>query len=112
MSDTGSESGSPPAGPGGNPPEDRDSKGPETGFKGKAIRVFATEGPQATILDGTEVDTSLVRCVNGEDKRTVLEGFRIVSGSGDPTFYGAEATVGGGMDGMAFCADMRGCRGL
>ena len=66
-------------------------------FKGKGIRVFGTEGPELTILDGTEVDSSLVRCVSGEDRTTVLEGFRIVSGSGDPTFYGEEATVGGGM---------------
>lgn len=41
MSETGSESGPQSAGPGGNPPEDRGSKGPETGFKGKAIRGSA-----------------------------------------------------------------------
>lgn len=78
-------------------------------FKGKPIRVVATEGPQVTFIDGTGVETSLVRCVSGEDKRSVLEGFRIVSGSGDPAFYGPEATVGGGMIVMGSSPTVRRC---
>ena len=78
-------------------------------FKGKPIHVLATEGPQVTFLDGTDVKTSLVRCVSGEDKRTVLEGFRIVSGNGDPSFYGPEATVGGGMIVMGSSPTVRRC---
>ena len=52
-------------------------------LQGKGIRVFGTEGPELTILDGTEVDSSLsVRQWRRPDHRP--EGFRIVSGSGDP----------------------------
>lgn len=78
-------------------------------LKGKKIHVHATEGPRVTFLDGTGSKNSLIRCVSGEGPDTIIEGFRVVKGSGDPTFYGPEATVGGGMIIMSSSPTVRKC---
>ena len=76
---------------------------------GKAIRIFATEGPRSTFLDGTEQRNSVIRCVSGEGADTIIEGFRVVSGTGDPSFYGPEATIGGGIVVMGSSPVIRNC---
>ncbi|MDG2199984.1 MAG: hypothetical protein P8K80_02215 [Phycisphaerales bacterium] len=76
---------------------------------GKAIRIFATEGPRLTFLDGTGQHNSVIRCVSGEGAGTIIEGFRVVSGTGDPSFYGPEATIGGGIVAMASSPVIRNC---
>jgi parallel beta-helix repeat protein len=89
-------------------------------FKGKAVRLYSTSGPQFTTIDGTS-NFHVVQCVSGEDSNTILEGFTITDGNANgssapdncgggmlnsgssPTvinciFTGNAATGGGGMD--------------
>ncbi|MFB3105308.1 MAG: hypothetical protein ACE1ZA_10295, partial [Pseudomonadales bacterium] len=56
-------------------------------FLGKAIRVYSSDGPDMTIIDGQQNGT-VVTCTNGEGPETVIDGFTITGGSG---------TNGGGM---------------
>lgn len=56
---------------------------------GRAIRLRSSAGPDATIIDGTGKDDSVVKCVNGEDANTIIDGFAITGGKGMP--------FGGGM---------------
>ncbi|MHC4743899.1 MAG: right-handed parallel beta-helix repeat-containing protein, partial [Planctomycetota bacterium] len=61
-------------------------------FKGKAIRLYSTDGPDVTTIDGTG-HYHVVQCVTGEGPSTVLEGFTITGGNA--TGGGAHATGGG-----------------
>ena len=65
-------------------------------LKGKAI-VLKGRGDSPTILDGTDLKGSVVRCVSGEGPLTRLDGLVLISGSGDQGEYGDKATVGGGL---------------
>jgi hypothetical protein len=58
-------------------------------FLGKAITVRSSDGRDVTIIDGTGLNNSVVKCVNSEGPDTVLEGFTITGGD--------TATNGGGM---------------
>jgi parallel beta-helix repeat protein len=62
---------------------------------GKAIRVRSSDGPDVTIIDGTGLNDSVVKCVSGEGPDTVLDGFTITDGTGVPNPFGD--FVGGGM---------------
>ncbi len=64
-------------------------------FNGKAITVRSSDGPGVTIIDGTGLNDSVVKCVSGEGPDTILRGFTITGGTGEPTvvFF----SVGGGM---------------
>ncbi|MHC4088367.1 MAG: right-handed parallel beta-helix repeat-containing protein, partial [Planctomycetota bacterium] len=62
-------------------------------FNGKAIKLYSSGGPQATTIDATGIEASVVTCTNGEDANTILEGFTITGGSGT----GGEPSRGGGM---------------
>ena len=54
-------------------------------FLGKDIVVRSAMGPGKTILDGTGLDSSLVRCVSGEPSTAKLAGFTLRKGwSGSP----------------------------
>ena len=88
-------------------------------FKGKAIRLYSTGGPQVTTINGTGKGYHVVQCVSGEFLSTTLEGFTITGGNANgspphnrgggmynddsaPTvtnciFTGNTATYGGGM---------------
>jgi hypothetical protein len=88
-------------------------------FKGKAIRLYSTGGPQVTTINGTGKGYHVVQCVSGEFLSTILEGFTITGGyangsaphnrgggmyndDSSPTvtnciFTGNTATYGGGM---------------
>lgn len=55
-------------------------------FKGKAVRLRSAEGPEQTVIDGTGLDMSVVRCVSGEGYQTVFDGFTITGGSGTPVY--------------------------
>lgn len=46
---------------------------------GKSITILATGTPEETILDG-ELNRGVIRCVNGEDTNTIIEGFTITRG--------------------------------
>ncbi|MEQ8764673.1 MAG: right-handed parallel beta-helix repeat-containing protein [Planctomycetota bacterium] len=63
-------------------------------FLGKAIRVHSLAGPRATIIDGGGV-RSVVRFASGEGPGSVLEGFTLTRGSGEPSSFGPPS--GGGI---------------
>lgn len=49
-------------------------------FKGKAVRLYSSGGPEITTIDAIGLNTSVVRCISGEDANTILEGFTITGG--------------------------------
>jgi hypothetical protein len=57
-------------------------------FTGKAVRLYSSDGPEVTTIDATGLSTNVVRCFNGEDANSILEGFIITGGN---------ANYGGGM---------------
>ena len=57
-------------------------------FKGKAIALRSSAGPAVTIIDGSGLEQSVVRCTSGEGPDSVLQGFTVTGGS---------AVSGGGM---------------
>ncbi|MHC4265239.1 MAG: right-handed parallel beta-helix repeat-containing protein, partial [Planctomycetota bacterium] len=63
-------------------------------FKGKAVHLYSSGGPEVTTIDGTGHD-HVVKCISGEDANTILYGFTITGGDAngpDPNDY-----CGGGM---------------
>ncbi|MHC4694732.1 MAG: right-handed parallel beta-helix repeat-containing protein, partial [Planctomycetota bacterium] len=62
-------------------------------FLGKAIRLYSTGGPDATIIDGQGA-YHVVQCVSGEQQDTVLEGFTITGGNANGA---SPHNSGGGM---------------
>ena len=63
-------------------------------FLGKAVIVRSSDGAEATIIDASGLNTSVVTCENGEGLDTVLEGFTIRGGTGTDD---GSSTKGGGM---------------
>ncbi len=63
-------------------------------FLGKAITLRSSDGPQATIIDGTGF-LHVIRCVSGEGPNTILDGFTITGGNADGD--GFPDAGGGGM---------------
>ena len=51
-------------------------------FKGKAVRLYSSGGPEVTTIDATGLSSSVVNCTSGEGLNTFLEGFTITGGSG------------------------------
>ncbi len=51
-------------------------------FLGKGIYLKSQLGPEATILDGSEEDSSIVMCFREEPLGTVIEGFTLTGGTG------------------------------
>jgi len=62
-------------------------------FKGKAVRLYSSDGPDATTIDANGA-YHVVQCVSGEDANTILEGFTITDGDANGTSPNNE---GGGM---------------
>jgi hypothetical protein len=63
-------------------------------FQGKAITITSSDGPETTVLDGSDfVDTSVVTLRNGEGAGSVLEQVTVTGGTG--TFTGATRKGGG-----------------
>ena len=63
-------------------------------FKGKAVRLYSTGGPQYTTINGGGA-YHVVQCVSGEGPGTILEGFKITGG--DANGSSAPDNCGGGM---------------
>jgi hypothetical protein len=59
-------------------------------FKGKAVRLYSRDGPAGTTIDGSRYQ-HVVRCISGEGRGAVLEGFTITHGGS------GEYPSGGGM---------------
>ena len=64
---------------------------------GKAITVESVNGPESTIIDGTGITTSLVRCVSDEGPDTVIRGIKLYRGVVGSDDLGAAIIAGGGM---------------
>ena len=63
-------------------------------FKGKAIRLYSSSGPEVTTINGTG-HYHVVQCISDEDANTVLEGFTITGGNANGSSYAD--SCGGGM---------------
>jgi hypothetical protein len=52
-------------------------------FKGKAVRLYSSSGPEVTIIDANGIAGAyhVVQCVSGEDANTIMEGFTITGGN-------------------------------
>jgi len=75
-------------------------------FLGKAITLRSSDGPDATVIDGTGKDSSVVRCDNDETPETVLDGFTITGGEGTDT---AGYRHGGGLYARSSYPTIRNC---
>jgi hypothetical protein len=62
-------------------------------FLGKGVLLKSDSGPEVTILNGANEDSSIVIFKRGETSQAVLDGFTLTGGVGTP--------VGGGRDGGA-----------
>lgn len=74
-------------------------------FKGKAIRLASSGGPQVTTIDGTG-HNHVVQCVSGEDPNTILEGFTITGGDANGEYPDDH---GGGMFNDSSSPTVTGC---
>lgn len=63
-------------------------------FNGKGIALRSSHGPDVTVIDGSDLGDSVVKCVGGEGNETILEGFTIQNGIGEEQ---GGYTFGGGM---------------
>lgn len=64
-------------------------------FLGRRITLRSEMGPEATTIDGSGRDSSVVVLRSGETLETTLEGFTITGGRGSP--LGASIKIGGGI---------------
>lgn len=76
---------------------------------GKAITLRSEDGAETTIIDGTGLNDSVIKCISGEGPKTVIEGFTITGGTGDPS-RSPDATFGGGLLIDAGAPTLIGCR--
>ena len=71
-------------------------------FAGRAITIESTDGPEATIIDGTGLETSIVLATGGEGDDSILRGFTLRNGtSGSTPIKDPESTEGIG--GALYC---------
>jgi predicted outer membrane repeat protein len=66
-------------------------------LSGKAIVLRSADGPKETVLDGRGLSGSILKCVEGENRSTRIEGFTLRGGNGDSSIHGPGGTVGGAM---------------
>jgi hypothetical protein len=63
-------------------------------FKGKAITVRSSDGPDATTIDGTGIVFNIVNFTSGETRTSVLRGFTIANGYGILIGFSSPAITG------------------
>ena len=79
-------------------------------FLGKAIWLHSSDGADVTTIDAAGLDTSVVKCVNGEGSATIIEGFTITGGTGSfVAFEGSGFLSGGGMLNISADPTVRDC---
>jgi hypothetical protein len=71
-------------------------------FLGKSITVRSLDPSDpdivaTTVIDGSGIGAAVVTFVTAEGDGAVLEGFTITGGSGNPSAFGPEAPLGGGV---------------
>lgn len=64
---------------------------------GKAITLESVNGAATTIIDGTGIDTSLVRCVTNEGADTIIRGIKLYKGFAGSDDFDPAIIAGGGM---------------
>ncbi len=65
---------------------------------GKAVTLRGAAGAESTIIDGTGLDTSVIRCASGEGAETLIAGFTITRGvAGSPIPGQPGFRFGGGL---------------
>ena len=69
-------------------------------FIGKAVRLYSSNGPKVTTIDGTG-NYHVVQCISGEGPDTILEGFTITGGNADSEIL--SRGCGGGMYNEVSC---------
>lgn len=80
-------------------------------FLGKDIVVVSAAGAEKTVLDGTGLTTSVVRCVSGETPAARLEGFTIRKGwRGSPLPQNPIIYLGGGLVVLNSSPTIQDCR--
>ena len=79
-------------------------------LKGKPITLLAREGDGKTVLDGTSLDDSVLRCIQGEGPETIIDGFMIINGTGHRKLYGNKSAVGGGLLLLEASPTIRNCQ--
>ena len=70
-------------------------------FIGKGVTLRSIAGPDATTIDASGLNDSVVKCVSGEGPDAVLQGFTITGGAG--------AIEGGGMSNIRSSPTMWKC---
>jgi hypothetical protein len=65
-------------------------------FLGKAVTLMSQDGPEVTVIDGGQLK-SVVSFENGEGTDSVLEGFTLFNGTGNPHGSGSPDYFGGGI---------------
>ena len=80
-------------------------------FNGKAIWLHSSDGAEVTIIDGTDLFSSVVTSDSGEGADTVIEGFTLTHGTGTlvETSPGVFTVVGGGMINLASSPTVTNC---
>ena len=64
---------------------------------GKAITLQSSGGPAVTTIDGTGLNCSVITCESGETSATIINGFTVTNGTGNPNPV-TLTTFGGGMN--------------
>lgn len=64
---------------------------------GKAITVESVNGAESTMIDGTGINTSLIRCVSGEGADTIIRGLKVYKGVVGSDDFDPAIFTGGGM---------------
>ncbi len=64
---------------------------------GKSIVIRSSGGRDVTVIDGIGSRDSVIRCVRGEGRSTIISGFTVTGGTGNRSIYGPDATIGGGL---------------
>jgi hypothetical protein len=78
---------------------------------GKAITLRSSDGPLVTVLDGTGLKTSIIRCVSGEGPKTRIEGFTVTNGLVGSIFGNqSKYLVGGGLFASQSSPTIEDCR--
>jgi len=78
-------------------------------LKGKAITLRSRDGADKTTLDGTSLKESVLRCLSGESKQTIIDGFTVTNGTGHEALYGSRTAVGGGLLVLGAAPTIRNC---
>jgi len=78
-------------------------------LRGRSILLKGREGAEKTIVNGTGLGDSVIRCVTAEGPGTVIEGLTITGGSGHEGLSKAGLTLGGGILALGSSPTFRAC---